>query len=588
MRQNPKLFRIFLICFLFLLSFHSAFASEQIHLYLKWYHQFQFAGYYVALEKGYYKDAGLEVIIHESSRGIEGLHQFISEEEARYGVGTNEVLLQWYAGNPIVVIAVIFQHSPTVLFTKRTHSKQSIQDLVGKRIMLSPHVYEILAYLKKEKIDEDKFVKLPHSFRFLDLVDGKVAALDGYSTTQTYELQKTGFPLMVFSPRTSGIDFYGDNLFTSAIEIQKNPERVKLFREASLRGWDYAMKHKEEIVDLIHQKYAKNISKEQLLFEANQMEPLIQSSHVEIGYMYEGRWKHISDIYADFGMLPKNLDLKGFLYNPNPKPNYELIFSIFLIFLFLLLIVWIIQRYNWNKRYSENLRTEVRERTEELKLSNDALNKMNQILEFKLTELTDAQEKILISEKLATIGNLTAGMAHELNTPLAAIISSNRTIEDFFQNHFQKIVNAVFEYSSEDRERFYSLLKEYVNIEKEFLSGKKERELKKEVQVEYEEYLHNLVPKEQEEMVSLIIDSSAYIIGDHLNSILGTPRQKEILSTCSKIVNIFRSSLIISMASERSTLVVKSLKKYLISEDHSQSEDSKIDIIHEIETILTI
>ncbi len=89
-------------------------------------------------------------------------------------------------------------------------------------------------------------------------------------------------------------------------------------------------------------------------------------------------------------------------------------------------------------------------------------------------------------------------------------------------------------------------------------------------------------------MVSLIVDSSAFLMGDRLNSILGTTRQKEIFSICAKIANLFRSSLIISIASERSTLVVKSLKKYLISDDLSQSEESKIDIIHEIETILSL
>ncbi|ABZ92987.1 Periplasmic component of an ABC transporter complex [Leptospira biflexa serovar Patoc strain 'Patoc 1 (Ames)'] len=283
MLPDQKQYRNFLFTFLFLISFQPIVSKDHIDLHLKWYHQFQFAGYYTALAKGYYQDAGLDVSIHESKNGLEGLHKLVSEKEARYGVGTNEVLLQWHSGTPIVVIAVIFQHSPTVLFTKKTHSEQSLQNLVGKKIMLSPHVYEILAYLKKEKLDPTNFIALDHSFRFLDLVEGKVDALDGYSTTQIYEIQKTGFPLMVFSPRTSGIDFYGDNLFTSQIEIQNHPKRVKLFREASLRGWEYAMENQEEIVELISKQYSNQISREQLLFEAKQMEPLIQPSLVELG-----------------------------------------------------------------------------------------------------------------------------------------------------------------------------------------------------------------------------------------------------------------------------------------------------------------
>ncbi len=57
--------------------------------------------------------------------------------------------------------------------------------------------------------------------------------------------------ISVFSPRSVGIDFYGDNLFTSAAELRKNPARVKAFREASLKGWAYAMEHPEEIAELI-------------------------------------------------------------------------------------------------------------------------------------------------------------------------------------------------------------------------------------------------------------------------------------------------------------------------------------------------
>ncbi|GBF42988.1 NMT1/THI5-like protein [Leptospira ellinghausenii] len=577
-----------LLCFGLFSYLNPLFASDHIDLYLKWYHQFQFAGYYTALEKGYYRELGLDVSIHESKNGIEGLHQHVSEKEARYGVGTNEVLLQWNAGTPIVVIAVIFQHSPTVLFTKKTHPDQSVHDLVGKKIMLSPHVYEILALLKKEKLDPSQFHQLQHSFRFLDLVEGKVDALDGYSTTQTYELEKKGFPLMVFSPRTSGIDFYGDNLFTSKLEIENNPSRVKKFREASLRGWDYAMKHKAEIVNLISEKYASSIPKEQLLFEAEQMEPLIQPSLVEMGYMYEGRWKHINEVYADFGMLPKNLDLSGFLYNASPKPNYDTIFSILILLLCIVLVAWMVQRYRWNKRYSETLKSEVLLRTGELKISNDALNSTNIVLESKLKELTEAQEKLLTREKLATIGNLTAGMAHELNTPLGAIVSSHGSISDFFHNQFQTILNFLYTCSNEDRERFYFLIRDFQNIQNVFYIGKKEKEFKKELEMEYAEIFQTYLKNDREEYLNLIIESSAFLLGDHLSYILESDRKKEILVMGSKVANVFRSCFIISIASEKSSHVVKSLKNYLISDDLTHSDQSKIDIVSEIETILTL
>ncbi|WP_210410669.1 ABC transporter substrate-binding protein [Leptospira yanagawae] len=584
-RKIPSWTKI-LIPFLFFAQ--SSFANESVGLYLKWKHQFQFAGYYTALEKGYYKEVGLDVTIHESKNGLEGLHQFVSEKEARYGVGTNEVLLQWHAGKPIVVIAVIFQHSPTVLFTKKIQTNQSIQDLLGKKIMLSPHVYEILAYLKKEKFNSNNFKELPHSFRFLDLVEGKVAALDGYSTTQTYEFQKIGFPVMVFSPRTSGIDFYGDNLFTSQLEIQTNPNRVKRFREASLRGWNYAMKNKSEIVDLIYQKYSNDITKEQLLFEADEMESLIQPNLVEIGYMYEGRWKHISDVYADFGMLPKNLNLNGFLYYPNPKPDYGLLVSIFVSVFGFLLVVWVLQRYRWNVQYSENLRREVLHRTDELKVSNDNLHSTNKILELKLSELREAQSKLLTSEKLATIGNVTAGMAHELNNPLGAIVSTNSGIADFFHKELNSIIHQLVLFSKEDRERFFLLIKGYTNIQIDLLSGKKEREFKKDLKMKMVSILNKQEDLIEEDFLDLLIDSLAYTLEEKLNWILESSNAAKILELGSKIANVYRSNSIISLASEKSTQVVKTLKNYLLTDDASHKEERNIDIVQGIETILTL
>lgn len=576
------------ILFPFLLFSNPSFAYESVDLYLKWKHQFQFAGYYTALEKGYFKEVGLDVTIHESKNGIEGLHQFVSEKEARYGVGTNEVLLQWYAGKPIVVIAVIFQHSSTVLFTKRTQTNQSIQDLVGKKIMLSPHVYEILAYLKKEKLTSNRFIELQHSFRFLDLVEGKVDALDGYSTTQTYELEKMGFPLMVFSPRTSGIDFYGDNLFTSQIEIRNHPNRVKRFREASLRGWMYAMKHKAEIVDLIYQKYSENVTKEQLLYEAEQMEPLIQPNLVEMGYMYEGRWKHISEVYADFGMLPKNLNLNGFLYNPNPNSNYGWIVSILVSALGFLLVAWLVQSYRWNKQYSENLKSEVFKRTEELKETNDTLGSTNQILELKLKELKEAEGKLLTSEKLATVGNVTAGMAHEMNTPLGAIVSSNGSIKDFFLNQLESIINQLLQVPKEDKKRFFALIHEYSQTPIVLLNGKKERDLKKELKIKLGTLLPNNDAQVDDEFLDLLLESYAYGFGETFNGILQSQNHKEILQWGSKIANVYRSNSIITIAAEKSAHVVKTLKNYLLTDDVSLTEESVIDIRNGINTILAL
>ncbi len=289
----------------------------RVTLQLKWTHAFQFAGYYAAVEQGYYRDAGLEVEIVEAKAGTDAVDKVLSGA-AQYGVSNSSLLLARNAGKPVVVLAVVFQHSPSLFFSRQAGPSQTVHDLIGKRVMIEPQSDELVAYLKTEGIGIDRVIRLPHSHRVEDLIEGKVDAMSAYLTSEPYFLNKAGFPYATYSPRAAGIDFYGDNLFTTESELRLHPERVAAFREASLRGWQYAMNHRAALVDLIAQKYAPGQPREFHAFEAETMMPLVRPDLVELGYMNPGRWRHIADTYAEIGLLPRNFSLDGFLYNPHP------------------------------------------------------------------------------------------------------------------------------------------------------------------------------------------------------------------------------------------------------------------------------
>jgi hypothetical protein len=87
---------------------------EPVTLQLKWKHQFQFAGYYAAIEKGYYRDAGFEVSLAEPS-GNEDPVDMVLTDKAQFGVGASELVLHRARGEAVVVLATILQHSPLVL-----------------------------------------------------------------------------------------------------------------------------------------------------------------------------------------------------------------------------------------------------------------------------------------------------------------------------------------------------------------------------------------------------------------------------------------------------------------------------------------
>ncbi len=80
-------------------------------------------------------------------------------------------------------------------------------------------------------------------------------------------------------------------------------ERSQAFAAASLKGWQYALSHKEEIVDLILRSYSQEKSREALIFEAIRTEALVRPNLIQLGHQNAQRWKSIADTYRDLGML---------------------------------------------------------------------------------------------------------------------------------------------------------------------------------------------------------------------------------------------------------------------------------------------
>ncbi len=290
-------------------------ALEQVTLQLNWKHQFQFAGYYAAIEKGYFREAGYEVTLLEAGTAHDPIGAVL-KGDALFGVGASELALHRARGEPVVALAAILQHSPLVLIAG-TKVANNVHALSGRRIMLMPHETELYAYLKREGIT--RYQAEPHSFDPADLISGKVDALSGYSTDEPFILDKAAFKYAIFTPRSAGIDFYGDTLFTTEKTIKANPKGVRAFRNAAIKGWEYAMAHPEEIADLILARYSKRHAKDHLLFEALEMQRLMQPELVEIGHMTEGRWQQIAQHYAELGMVPPETKISGLIYEDKPQ-----------------------------------------------------------------------------------------------------------------------------------------------------------------------------------------------------------------------------------------------------------------------------
>jgi len=312
------LFSLRLLCLLPLLACGLALA-EPVTVQLKWRHQFQFAGYYAAQDKGYYRDVGLDVTLLEAQPGTDPVAAVL-DGRAQYGTSDSSLLLKRAAGAPVVVLASIFQHSASALIVRRGPGGKPLP-LAGSRVMLWPDSDEVRAYLRQAGLGAQNMTLLPYSDRNEDLAEGKVDAISGYSTVVPYRLERAGVPYDLVSPRAAGIDFYGDILYTTERELREHPQRAKALREATLKGWRYAMDHPEEIADLIRARYPDRNTREHLMFEARRTMPLLEQHLIELGYSNPVRWQGIADTYAALGMMPARYPLQGFLYEEaHPRP----------------------------------------------------------------------------------------------------------------------------------------------------------------------------------------------------------------------------------------------------------------------------
>ena len=287
-----------------------------VRVQLKWRHQFQFAGYYAAIDKDFYREAGLDVRLIEFSPTATPIDQLM-QGRVEFSVADTGSLIYRSTGVPLVALAAIFQHSPSVLLTRGDDGIETLMDLRDRRLMLGGGFMnaELTTMLRNAGLPVEKLDLVPSDAVLDSLISGQVDAFSAYTTNEPYFMKKKRLPYKIFQPRDYDVDFYGDVLLTNEALIAENPKMVAAFREATLKGWAYAIEHPAEIVDLILARYnSQNKTRDHLMFEARELIKLILPNVVPIGYMNEERWRRIEAVFEAQGRLSRQVDLTGFMY----------------------------------------------------------------------------------------------------------------------------------------------------------------------------------------------------------------------------------------------------------------------------------
>jgi len=299
---------------------------EKVSLQLQWLDQFQFAGYYIAKEKGFYKDVGLDVEIKKYNFGILPLHEVINKK-VTYGIGRSSLIIDKSNGSNIKLLASIFQSSPLILLATEDSGIKTIKDFIGKKVMITKDAettVSLRAMANKEGVYGKDVFKIKHTFDIKDLVNKKTDLMASYISNEPYYLNKMGIKYKVFDPKDYGFDFYSDILFTSNDEAKNNPKRVNLFKKASLKGWEYAFNNIDETVELILKKYnSQNKSKNSLIYEAYQLKKLAYYNNKKLGDIEQSKIERIYDIYNVIGFVNKKFDFDDFIYSDDKYRSFK-------------------------------------------------------------------------------------------------------------------------------------------------------------------------------------------------------------------------------------------------------------------------
>ena len=407
----------------------------KVTIQLSWFDQFQFAGYYMAKEQGFYKDDGLDVEILPFSLGM-NIPKMVNDGDVDFAIGRENLILEKAKYPKIIALAAIFQATPLVLLTTKDSGIDSFNKFENKKLMRTKDdgsEVSIKAMLASSKIDVKSIAQVEHSHNIYDLIDKKVDIISAYTSKAPYILQKEQIKYNIFYPKDYGFDMYSDFLITNIDKYNNDYNIVEKFKKASLKGWEYAYNNIEKSVDIIFEKYnTQNLSKEELIFEANELKKLSYLNISRLGDMKQEKVQRIYDLYNVMGYINNEFKIDNFIvYDKKSRLEkwlylkFEEHFGLSLLWKILLIIFIIIGIFVYRQYFiiklNKRLKNLVNIKTNRLKI-------MNKKLAIRIKkELDKHQEKDRIlaqQQKMVAMGQMIENIAHQWRQPLSVISTS--------------------------------------------------------------------------------------------------------------------------------------------------------------------
>jgi ABC-type nitrate/sulfonate/bicarbonate transport system substrate-binding protein len=302
----------------------------EVNVQFKWVHAAQFAGFYMAKEKEFYADMGINPTFYENNPnlGIDPIEAVV-ERKTEFAVAEGSKVIEAIAaGQPIVAIGTDYQTSPVVVFALKEKGIAKPEDLVGKTLKISPTTHGAYAsMMNKLGIDMTQVQEISKTSgatrgaNYLDdIKDGTFDASEGYLINQPLRLQQLGYEVVILPVSDFGVQSYSDVIITHRDILEDDPELVKSFIEATREGWLYALNNIEETAEVVVGDYrpgtnvGTTVSHEKALLEASRS-LVMPGAASEVLSMSEDVWASMTDDLKQLGVLESDVSANSIFIN---------------------------------------------------------------------------------------------------------------------------------------------------------------------------------------------------------------------------------------------------------------------------------
>ncbi len=284
---------------------------QPVTIQLNWVANVEFAGILLAKERGWYEDAGIDLTIRRWETGLDPIEEVVAGK-AQIGVAEGaDIIKARSGGKKISAVATQFQKSPLCLISKKKQGIKTPEQLRGKRVGINhpAAILMIKIVLADVGMKYDDIVPVEVGWDIQSLLDDRTDAHPGYMNDEPLSIKEKGYETDVIPAFRHGYDFYSEVYFVTEAMSRKQPDMIRKFLDATLRGWEEAFRDPAATAKLVVEKYYPkgSVSQQTESLKVFKFLARLSEGKKRLGWMEKEYWAKGIDILHKFKQIDKKI-----------------------------------------------------------------------------------------------------------------------------------------------------------------------------------------------------------------------------------------------------------------------------------------